>query len=228
MTKDGKLNEVMGVYSTDENTVYSTIVNAIDKDGDKIEIDGKSYAVESNGIDVYVNNTITEHVALAQFANKAVSIVPGLTVNNQSADFIKFFDSDNTDKIDTAIVSKVELAKVTYVSSSEIIAGTQTYKTEDHNVASDIAKDDYVAITTNLFDDCKDIVKAQKLTAVSLSGTKTSPNQYQIDGTWYVEMANNADMNGVKAGTTVDATMAWSLMLSVLLAKTPPCPTSVL
>ena len=205
VTKDGKLNEVMGVYSTDENTVYSTIVNAIDKDGDKIEIDGKSYAVESNGIDVYVNNTITEHVALAQFANKAVSIVPGLTVNNQSADFIKFVDSDNNDKIDTAIVSKVELAKVTYVSSSEIIAGTQTYKTEDHNVASDIAKDDYVAITTNLFDDCKDIVKAQKLTAVSLSGTKTSPNQYQIDGTWYVEMANNADMNGVKAGTTVDA-----------------------
>ena len=205
VTKDGKLNEVMGVYSTDENTVYSTIVNAIDKDGDKIEIDGKSYAVESNGIDVYVNNTITEHVALAQFANKAVSIVPGLTVNNQSADFIKFVDSDNNDKIDTAIVSKVELAKVTYVSSSEIIAGTQTYKTEDHNVASDIAKDDYVAITTNLFDDCKDIVKAQKLTAVSLSGTKTLPNQYQIDGTWYVEMANNADMNGVKAGTTIDA-----------------------
>ena len=205
VTKDGKLNEVMGVYSTDENTVYSTIVNAIDKDGDKIEIDGKSYAVESNGIDVYVNNTIAEHVALAQFANKAASIVPGLTVNNQSADFIKFVDSDNNDKIDTAIVSKVELAKVTYVSSSEIIAGTQTYKTEDHNVASDIAKDDYVAITTNLFDDCKDIVKAQKLTAVSLSGTKTSPNQYQIDGTWYVEMANNADMNGVKAGTTIDA-----------------------
>ena len=207
ITKDGKINEVMGVYSTDDNTVYSTVVNAIDKDGDKIEIDGKSYAVESK-IHVYVDGQDKGDVTgLANFANAAVSIVAGLDNNNKSADFIKFVDSDDNDKIDTALISTVTLAKVTYVSSSEIIAGTVTYKTEDHNIANDIAKDDYVAITANLFDECKDIVKAQKITSASLSGTKgTSPtySDYQIGSTWYVAGVN-ADTNSVQPGTTVDA-----------------------
>ena len=42
------------------------------------------------------------------------------------------------DRIDTAIVTTVNVAKATYVSSSEIVAGNTTYKFEDENIADGI------------------------------------------------------------------------------------------
>ena len=48
--KNGKTNDVLGVYATEDNTVYNTVMNAIEKDGAKIKFDGKSYSVENAGI----------------------------------------------------------------------------------------------------------------------------------------------------------------------------------
>ena len=204
--KNGKTNDVIGVYATSDNTVYNTIVNAIEKDGTKIKFDGKSYSVESGGIKVYVDGVSKGMTALANFNDAAGTKIytEQASDNCQSPNFIKFVDSNDNGKIDTAIVTTVTLAKVTYVSSKEIIAGNVSYKYEDHNVAKDIAKDDYVVVTKNLFDDCQDVVKAQKLTNVSLSGTKNNPDKYQLDGAWYVA-AQDADMNSVVAGNKVDA-----------------------
>ena len=202
-----KSNDVLGVYSTEENTVYNTVVNAIEKDGTKIKFDGKSYSVENEGIDVYVDGTlVTENVALSNFGDAAgTKIVSSLTSDNrQSPNFIKFVDSNDNGKIDTALITTVTIAKVTYVSAKEIIAGGNSYKYEDENIAKDVAKNDYVVITNNLFDDCKDVIKAEKLSNVSLSGKKTNPDKYQMDGTWYVA-GKDADMNSVVAGNKVDA-----------------------
>ena len=46
MFKDGKVNEVLGVYATSDNTVYTTVANAIDNDNGKIKFDDNSYSVE--------------------------------------------------------------------------------------------------------------------------------------------------------------------------------------
>ena len=54
--KNGKTNDVLGVYATEDNTVYNTVMNAVEQDGSKIKFDGKSYSAEST-IKVYVNGT---------------------------------------------------------------------------------------------------------------------------------------------------------------------------
>ena len=222
--KDGKTNNVLGVYPTSDNTVYTTVMNEVEQDGKKIKFDGKSYSIEDKGVKVYVDGELmttgsgtsikTDLKKVAAFDDEykvdahgnvtsAAALISG-RYNRTSADEVIFVDSDDNGKIDTAIVPQVNVAKATYVSSSEIVAGNTTYKFEDENIASDIAKNDYVVITENLYDDCKDIVKATKLSGVKVTGTKTAPNRYLIDGEWYTEGAN-ADMNSVKSGDTVDA-----------------------
>ena len=205
--KNGKTNDVLGVYATTDNTVYNTVVNAIEKDGTKVKFDGNSYSVENKGIDVYVDGTsVAKNVSLNNFDDAVgTKIVTSLVSDNcQSPNFIKFVDSDDNGKIDTALITTVTIAKVTYASSKEIIAGSVSYKYEDENIAKDIAKDDYVVITNNLFDECKDVVKAEKLSNVSMSGKKVNPDKYQLDGKWYV-MGVGANMNSVAAGNKVDA-----------------------
>ena len=214
--KDGKTNSVLGVYPTSDNIVYNTVMNEVEQDGKKIKFDGKSYSIEDNGVKVYVDgdlmvkaNKDVDLKKAADFDDAYTNATTGAALisgrlNRVSADEVIFVDSDDNGKIDTAIVTKVDVAKATYVSSSEIVAGNTTYKFADDNIASDIAKNDYVVITKNLYDDCNDIVKATKLSGVKVTGTKTEPNRYLIDGEWYTEGAN-ADMNSVKSGDTVDA-----------------------
>ena len=222
--KDGKTNNVLGVYPTSDNTVYTTVMNEVEQDGKKIKFDGKSYSIEDNGVKVYVDGSlVTTKVSGKDVADlkkaaafddeykvdahgnvtSAAALISG-RYNRTSADEVIFVDSDDNGKIDTAIVTQVNVAKATYVSSSEIVAGNTTYKFEDDNIASDIAKNDYVVITKDLYGDCNAIVKATKLSGVKVTGTKTEPNRYLIDGEWYTEGAN-ADMNSVKSGDTVDS-----------------------
>ena len=232
--KNGKVNDVLGVYATEDNTVYNTVMNAIEKDGAKIKFDGKSYSVENAGIKVYVNGQLVKDdnaddadaslktaddfdTDYTIDADKNISgdklfgdsDYVGKTkisrpLNRISADEVKFIDSNDNDKIDTAIITTVDVVKATYVSSTEIVAGSSTYKFEDENISKDIKKDDYVAIRKDLYGDCLNIVPAEKLSAAKVTGTKTAPNQYLIGGTWYVE-GQNAAMNSVKSGDTVNA-----------------------
>ena len=222
--KNGKTNDVLGVYATEDNTVYNTVMNAVEQDGSKIKFDGKSYSVEE--IAVYVdgvrlskaNGSITNFGA-ADFDDDAGDSLfssayywVGSTYtkytrnidNRISADEVKFIDSNDNDKIDTAIITTVDVVKATYVSSTEIVAGSNTYKFEEENISKDIKKDDYVAIRKDLYGDCLNIVPAEKLSSAKITGTKTNPNQYLINGTWYVE-GKNADMNSAKSGDTVNA-----------------------
>ena len=232
--KNGKTNDVLGVYATEDNTVYNTVMNAVEQDGAKIKFDGKSYSVENAGIKVYVNGQLVKEGSAATAkaslktaddfdtdytidADKNISgdklfgdsDYVGKTkisrpLNRISADEVKFIDSNDNDKIDTAIITTVDVVKATYVSSTEIVAGSSTYKFEDENISKDIKKDDYVAIRKDLYGDCLNIVPAEKLSAAKVTGTKTAPNQYLIGGTWYVE-GQNAAMNSVKSGDTVNA-----------------------
>ena len=233
MFKDGKTNDVLGVYPTSDNTTYSTVMNAVEADGAKIKFGGKSYSLENNGVKVYLNGTlvtvtsngdeVTSYKTSSDFDNDYAAAstkdslfdsndhlsngsvaVPTRPANRISADEVIFVDSNDNGKIDTAILTTVDVAKATYVSSDEIVAGGTTYKYEDEQIADDIEKNDYVAIREDLYNDCKSITRTEKLTGVKVTGTKDDPNQYLIDGSWYVEGAN-ADMNSAKSGDTVDS-----------------------
>ena len=181
--KNGKVNDVIGVYATSDNTVYNTLMNKVELDGSKIKFDGKSYSIDeatTNGKNIKV---ITDGRGVV---NTAIDPTFKDTATNKvSMNEVTFIDSDDNGKIDTAIITTKKPAKVTYASSSEIVAG-ETYKYEDENIDKDFAKDDYAVISENLYKDCKNVVKAQVLND-TIKGYKSKDGyvQYQIGSTWY-------------------------------------------
>ena len=199
MFKDGKLNNVLGVYAIADNTVYTTMLNKVEKDGDKIKFDGTSYSVDSNGIYttvIGVSSTQTFDGSKDALAKKtAADFDKDSKGYNTSLNEVTFVDSDGDNKIDTAIVIEKTAAKVTYASSSEIVAG-DTYKAADENIAEGFAKDDYAVVSKNLYKDNKDVVKADVLNdTINGFKNKTGYVQYKIGSTWY---------NAAKAFSDVD------------------------
>ena len=188
--KNGKVNDVLGVYATSDNTVYNTLMNKVELDGSKIKFDGKSYSTEllgstsdtgargaKNALITIKDGKLVNGYALTEFDDTAK--------NKTSIDEVTFVDTDDNGKIDTAIITTKTSAKVTYASSSEIVAG-ETYKYEDENIDKDFAKDDYAVISENLYKDCKNVVKAQVLNdTIKGYKSKTGYVQYQIGSTWY-------------------------------------------
>ena len=190
------LDDVIGVFATKNNTVITAVQNALDVENAKIKLDGKLYTLESAGVQVIVDGkAAAENWHAVDFKD------------TNSPAVITLIDNDNNGKIDTAVVKTVDVAKVTFVSSTQIIASGKTYKTADENIAEGLAKDDFVVITHNLYKDNLDIVKADKATGTvdATKGPNSGYTDYQIDGTWYVAADNRDEINAaVKAGTKVD------------------------
>ena len=198
MFKDGKTNNVLGVYAVSDNTTYSTLMNETelsDKDT-KIKFDGKSYSVDNTkAIKLIVDGAKKDAVNISYFKDTAA--------NKVSMNKVTFVDTDKNNKIDTAIITTYTGAEVTYVGADQITAGGTSYKFADENIDESIKKDDYAVISENLFKDCKDIVKADVLNT-KLTGYKEKSGyvQYQLDGKWY-NMASVDD--DVSTGDTVKA-----------------------
>ena len=193
--KNGKNNDVIGVYAVPDNEVLTVYQNEIDAENAKIKIDGTLYALESDGVEV-VKDGVQE------------------SDNWHAVDFkdtlspwvITLVDTDDNNKIDFAVIKTVTVAQVTFVSTTQIIADGKTYKFADESIDENVAVDDYVTITENLYNENKDIAVVAKQTG-SVEATKgTTPyTDYQIDGTWYKAAADNDDINAaVKAGTDAE------------------------
>ena len=198
--KNGKTNDVLGVYATSDNVIYKTVANALEKDGNnKVKIDGKSYSVEytRNKGAMSVNKT-GNGLATYRDGEEVNSVdVADLDKMNTSADNVVLVDSDNNGKIDIVYFQTVNVAKVTYASSTQLVAGGTTYKYADDNIAKDLAKDDWVVITKDLYNDCNNIVLVKKVEA-TIAGTRDKADktpaykQYRVDGTWYNTADNKA------------------------------------
>ena len=212
-------DQVLGVFATGENDVYTVVANGTEKDDNKVKFDGKSYSVETNNkgeITTYVDGVLSNGTTLDELDN-----------NTFNPNVYTFVDSNGNGKLDALIVKTYNVAKVTYAGSDKVIAAGKTYKTADENVAEGLKKDDWVVITRNLFQDKFDVVKAdvQKDTLAALrnnkesnsffdngtiSGSKVKYDQYQIGETWYNSAAavqgdrTKADLNTVKAGDKVE------------------------
>ena len=119
--------------------------------------------------------------------------------------------SDGNGRLDAVIVDEINVAKTSYVGSSSVIVGNESYDFDEENIDENIAKDDWAVISYNRFDGCKDIVKADSITG-KLTNVKTSKNadknefyQYMIDGEWY----NSAVLtNGTAVTTTTPISTA--------------------
>ncbi len=212
MFKDGKLNNVLGVYAIADNTVYDVLMNGVEQDGSKIKFGGTSYSVDGSTIDttfIAADGTQTVKAQSLSYFDKGATLNPDGSNGNLSTDEVTFIDADGNGKIDTAIVFQRLVGEVTYVSSDKVTIGSKTYKYEDENIDESIEKDDWAVISANLYDDCADIVKADVLNAdIDGQKDKTSKNpskyvQYKIDGTWYNLSESNA--SDVSNGDTVKA-----------------------
>ena len=207
--KGGKANDVLGVYATGDNTVYSALMNEVEKDGAKVKFGGTSYSVDNGKIKtttVKADGTQIEEVKTVDYFNG----------NDLSLDTVTFVDTDDNDKIDTAIVREYVAGEVTYVSSDKITMGSTTvgrttapsyaksYKYADENISKDVSKDDWAVISANLYKDCKDINKATVVNG-TLDGikTKTGYQQFKIEGTWY--NISDTSASDVSNGDTVQA-----------------------
>ena len=168
--KNEKTDEVFGVYADAKNTVVTTNQSAITKDGAKVKFDGTKYELESDCysiVDGVVNSAVVDADAL---------------VDATSYNKVALIDNDGNNKYDVAVITTVTPAKVTYVSSDEIIAGGETYKYEDETIAEGLKKNDYVTVTYSIGTD-KNVIEKIEAVEETITGTKTG--EFQIDGTWY-------------------------------------------
>lgn len=185
--KDGKNDDVFGIYADEKNTVVTTDQSAITKDGTaKVKFDGTKYELDSctTIVDGVVDATVR---ANTWFENK------------QSYNKISFVDNDGDNKYEVAVITTVTPAKVTYVSSDEIIAGGETYKYKDETIADGLKKNDYVTVTYSIGTD-KNVIEKIDAVEDTVSGTKTG--EFQIDGAWYKDGTDDA-VDGAVAGDDV-------------------------
>ena len=209
--RDNKVNDVVGVYALGDNTSYSVAIKDIEKDGDKVKFDGKSYGFDDGSkISVVIDIRIDEKVVTGSTMTAADF---DTTANKTATKTVNFVDNDGDGKFNIAIITEYLAKEVTYVGSDRITAGT-TYKMEDENIAEDIAKDDYAMISYNMYDECLDIVKAEVVVdQLASSKDKTDYKQYEIGGTWYNIDNTNADK--VSVGDTVKAHIVAGVIVSI-------------
>ena len=212
MFKDEKTNNVLGVYSISDNTVYTTLMNGVEKDGAKIKFGGKSYSIDGTKIAttfISVDGAQAEKAQSLDYFDKGAALNEDESNGNLSTDEVTFVDANGNGKIDTAIVFEKLVGEVTYVSSDKITAGSKTYKFEDENIDEDIEQDDWAVVSANLYEDCKDVVKAD-IISTTLDGSRDKNDkinddykQYKLDGTWYNISDENA--SDVSNGDSVKA-----------------------
>ncbi len=209
--RDNKVNDVVGVYALGDNTSYSVAIKDIEKDGDKVKFDGKSYGFDDGSkISVVTLDATNEKVVTGSTMTAADF---DTTANKTATKTVNFVDNDGDGKFNIAIITEYLAKEVTYVGSDRITAGT-TYKMEDENIADDIAKDDWAMISYNMYDECLDIAKAEVVVdQLASSKDKTDYKQYEIGGTWYNIKNDEADK--VSVGDTVKAYIVAGVIVKI-------------
>ncbi|WP_462384928.1 S-layer homology domain-containing protein [Intestinibacillus massiliensis] len=207
MFKDGKSNNVLGVYAVSDNEAYTVNASAVEADGKKVKFGGKSYSIENaygnDYIDVYytaIDGSETTVVGKENLSGNASAV----TIKNQagvdhkaaderkgftakelfddwdtSAATMQFVDNDGNGRLDTVIITDYTAAEVTSVSSSKIVAG-KSYNFDDENIDENLAKDDWAVISYDRFNDCKKIAKADVVNGKLSAMKKDSKSENKL------------------------------------------------
>ena len=212
-------DNVVGVASVGANKTYEVPMNTVKADGAKVKFDGASYAIQNENNTTTTSTDVDDKIRVitvkadGTFTDGGIGDTTTSAIFNDpvSYDMVKFVDIDDDGVLEYAVITEVVPAKVTYASSTEIIAGT-TYKKADHIIADDIKKGDYVTVTYNPFADKNEIVKVEKISG-KVEGYRTaSPNyEYKVDGTWYIAAASQEPVAGDELNMiAVNGVIFWS------------------
>ena len=191
---NGNYDKAYGVYADEDSKILATgFVSGLETDGDKIKLDGTSYKFDNGySLDttlVYDTNKDTNAVSLRSLANAADKTVVTPTV---AASKIKLIDNDGNGKVDSAVKTPVQVAKVTSVSKTSfsvkyLTAGVsnKTIDFDDAEVYDGIKKDDFVTIIDDA-NRASDKSLVEKLDVVSTKVASTRTNEAKATGTdWY-------------------------------------------
>ena len=181
-------SDAYGVFPVeDENTVATAAFKDVKIDDGKVKVNGTSYNFATNSYVRGVNNSSNAQLKIAN-----------LPAEIASGDQITFISNDGDDTFDLAIVNPLKavsgntLAKVTYVSSTEFVAGGETYKFEDVIAPTDLKKGAYVAYYENTFTGDKQFVKATEVNG-KVTSTKDSGKEVKIGDNWYTVGNKNSN-----------------------------------
>ena len=191
---NGNYDKAYGVYADEDSKVLATgFVSGLETDGDKIKLDGTSYKFDNGySLDatlVYDVNKDTNAVSLRSLANAADKTVVTPTV---AASKIKLIDNDGNGKVDAAVKTPVQVAKVTSVSKTSFSVkyltsgvSNKTIDFDDAEVYDGIKKDDFVSIIDDA-NRASDKSLVEKLDVVSTKVASTRTNEAKATGTdWY-------------------------------------------
>ena len=180
-------SDAYGVFPVEgENTVVTAAFKDVKVDGAKadykVKVNGTSYNYDKKDITII-------GVKKSDTTDLKVSDLTGDYAEVYSGDQITFISNDGDDTFDRAIVNPLNsksgsLDKVTYVSSSEFVAGGETYKFKDVIAPTDLKKGDYVAYYANTFTGDKQFVKATEVNG-KVTSTKDSGHEVKIGDNWY-------------------------------------------
>ena len=203
---------VLGVFPTGNSDVVYTTWNAVDQNSsktEKITFGGSSYDIERPQSD---DDAEPDEMIVYRDGTRSVEDASYFDAASYN-DVVKLVDIDGNGKYDIAFVTEIQMAKVTYVGRESLTVSklgevrdasiSSSQDLEDVVVYDGIAKDDYVAIYTDLYTGKLTYTEASVATG-TISGTKTvdNVNQYLIDGTWYKAAAGvNVTL---EAGDTID------------------------
>ena len=212
MFKDGKTNNVLGVYAVSDNEAYTVNASEVESDGDKVKFGGKSYSIESeagnNSIAVYFTNIEGDEYSTddAKFTSQAGVTYTATEYTVDSSDYyaykaaqvfddwdtssavMQFVDSDGNGRFDSVIITDYAAAEVTSVTSSKVVAG-KSYEFDEENIDDDLKADDWAIISYDRYNDCTRVAKADVITG-KLDGLKknsTSENYNKGTGVQYNE-----------------------------------------
>ena len=203
--KNGKTNDVIGVFALSDNTAYTVNANAVEADDQKVKFGGKSYGIENaygnDYIDVYYTaidgkevsvtgeakaaaGTPESFVSQANVTYKANDGKRGFTAKqlfddwDTSSAVMQFVDSDGNGRFDVVIITDYAAAEVTSVTSSKVVAG-KSYTFADDNIDKDLKVDDWAVIYHDRYNDCTRVAKADVIdgTLDGLKKDSTSENK---------------------------------------------------
>ena len=205
---NSKTEVVYGIYpQAEKNLVLETAASLTDYTGltNKVKVDGTTYNMESDIVYIYGEAVGTK----AQ------------TSNLQRADKVVYVDNDGNNKFDLAIVTPVDVAKVTFLNATNItFAPVLNNATQNGNaqlvenvVLSDgLAQNDYAILTPSYYADADTLTKVD-VASGTVSGVRnpanagTAPyNDYQLDGAWYKVAVSGGSIanSAIKSGSVVD------------------------
>ncbi|MGM9566170.1 hypothetical protein, partial [Evtepia sp.] len=222
--KNGKTNDVIGVYMTkDNNVLINTTASQLDTvSGEtKIKVDGTKYSVDTKdglsiwtiGVDAKGDGNLTKTKAVTN-ARDIYNAIDAINDNDMAVTVIS---NNNDNKIDVILVNQKNFVKLTTVNSTSV-----SYKAVQADMKGNVngtavkldlgndtpvlykgyAKDDYAFVGADLYNENLVFTKAETISGKCDSFKSDS---IKLDGTWYDYILGGTFSYTAKAGKTYTA-----------------------